>query len=116
MGSSRTTRLSNPTVWTPSAHTWVALFRGPLPTTSSCARATDPSTHQTDMSFVDLLLFHCHSLTARRPRMARFCFPHGPKKISEPGARDGGTKRSSYIKPITRHIKQERREPHQTYH
>merc|ERR1712194_482379 len=81
-----------------SALTWVVLFHGPPPTTSSCARVTDLNTPLMDMLSVDLPLFLSLLPTVTPARMERSCSLHGPKKISEPEERDGGTK----LLPVSR--------------
>jgi len=89
---SRMIRLLKPTVLMLSAPIWVASYHGRLPTTSSCALAMDPNTLLMDTSSVDLPHFLLHLPTVMLPRMERSFSPHGPKKISEPEERDGGTK------------------------
>jgi hypothetical protein len=73
------------------------LSHGLLPTTSSCARATDPNTPPLVPSFVDLLPFLLRLPTVMLPKMERSFSPHGLRMISVPEARDGGTKLSSCV-------------------
>ena len=77
---------------TPSAHTWDVSSHGLPPTTSSCAHATDLNTPPMDPLFVDPLLFLSLLPTVILPTMERSFSRLGPRKISVPERRDGGTK------------------------
>ena len=75
------------------ALTWAASSRGPPPTTSSCAPATDPSTIPPVQSCADPPPFHSPWPTATSTRPPeRSSSPHGPKPISAREKRVGGTR------------------------
>merc|ERR1719215_486526 len=81
------------TVLMQCALTWDVLSHGLLPITNSCAHATDRNMLLMVMLYLDQLLFHLPLLTVMLLKTTIRSFSLlGPKMISVPEERDGGTK------------------------